>query len=159
MPDISSFIVSHKNQTDMKELSGRTTTKKKAGRARRQSSDFQEEVMPTTGSSTRARKPPGGNNTGNSSAAKPAAVGPSHDVDGVYIIPEGKELKVVYPHKKYQVSNSIKHSLASQMLTISVTFDDRQESSSCSTGRSSSPSIGTPAVIGASRTSISCTAV
>ena len=159
MPDISSFIVSHKNQTDMKELSGRTTTKKKTNRARRQSSDFQEEVMPTTGSSTRARKPPGGNNTGNSSAAKAAAVGPSHDVDGVYIIPEGKELKVVYPHKKYQVSNSIKHSLASQMLTISVTFDDRQESSSCSTGKSSSRSIGTPAVIGASRTSISCTAV
>ena len=161
MPDISSFIVSHKNQTDMKELSGRTTTKKKTNRARRQSSDFQEEVMPTTGSSTRARKPPGGNNTGNSSAAKAAAVGPSHDVDGVYIIPEGKELKVVYPHKKYQVSNSIiKHSLTSQMLTISVIRDDnRQESSSCSTGRSSSRSIGTHAVIGASKTSISCTAV
>ena len=113
--------------------------------------------MPTTGSSTRARKPPGGgNNTGNSSAVKPAQVGPSHDVDGVYIIPEGKELKVVYPHKKYQVSNQQINTLCPNIIS---NLHDRQESSSFSTGKNSSRSIGTHAVIGASRTSINYTGV
>ena len=101
MPDIQSFVASEKNQSDIKD-SGRTTTKKKQGRGRKASSDFVEEVMPTTGSSTRARKPPAGL-TGNSSATKqiiPAA-GPTHDDEGVFIVPEGKELKIVYPHKKY----------------------------------------------------------
>ena len=56
--------------------------------------------MPTMGSSTR-RRPLQGSTTGNSSA-KPSTVRPAHDANGVYVVPEDKELKITYPHKKYQ---------------------------------------------------------
>lgn len=101
MPDISSFIVSAKNQENLN--SGKVTATKKK-RKRKQSSDFQEEVMPTMGSSTRSRGPKAP--MGNSSATKPSDVGPAYDVDGVYIVPEGREMRVSYPHKKYQVSTN-----------------------------------------------------
>lgn len=98
MPDISSFITTAKNQNDLS--SGRTTIKKKRGKnGRKNSSDeFEEEVMPTLGSSSRRNA--NRYNVSGFTASKKA--GPTHDEDGIYIVPSDKEIKITYPHKKYQ---------------------------------------------------------
>ena len=97
MPDIDSFIVTAKNQNDLD--SGRTNTKKKRGKnGRKNSSDeFQEEVMPTLGSSSRRNS----NRYGVSGTSANKKAGPTHDVEGIYILPADKDIKITYPHKKY----------------------------------------------------------
>ena len=80
----------------------------------------------------------------------------TYDEDGKFVVPDHKELKIVYPHKKYQVSDLHIH-ISMQPLNLLVFLYCRRVSSSLSTGRSSLPSTGTHAVIGASKTSTSST--
>jgi hypothetical protein len=90
MPDIDSFLITAKNQENLS--SGIKRGKKKRGK---DESSESEEVMPTkTGSRTRPSRL-------SSSTTK---VPPVVEETPKYVLPEGKEAKIVYPNKKHQVS-------------------------------------------------------
>ena len=111
MPDISSFLISAKNQENL--TSGRQTARKGNGRSKRggrrqDSDDFEEEVMPTQKSRRRGGADPSQQPNGSTSLESRRQNNQgSYDDEGIYVVPEHKPIKVVYPHKKYQVSNQL----------------------------------------------------
>lgn len=66
--------------------------------------------MPTMGSSSRRRRGAAAADTGSGNCSdKGLTVAAKeerayHDSEGVYILPEHKQVKISYPNKKYQVS-------------------------------------------------------
>mgnify|MGYP006889531377 CR=1 FL=1 len=158
MPDILSFKVSQKNQEDLKSGIERP---RKRGR-RRNDEDMHEEVMPTGGSSTRRSATRRDPRTGQflPKAQQPSA--PSQEEKTEENASQGaapqKEVKAIYPHKKFQVSPS---SVGDPPWRREQTSDCRlcsRARPSWPTGSTSLPSRGTRAATGASRTSTRCTA-
>lgn len=89
MPDIDTFLITAKNQENLS--SGIKRGKKKRGK---DESSESEEKMPTkTGSRTRPSRL-------SSSTTRNLVV----EETKKYVLPEGKEAKIVYPNKKHQVS-------------------------------------------------------
>lgn len=111
MPDISSFLISAKNQENL--TSGRQTARKGNSRSRRggrrqDSDDFEEEVMPTQKSRRRGGADTSQQPNGNTSLeSRRQNNNGSYDDTGLYVVPEHKPIKVIYPHKKYQVSKQL----------------------------------------------------
>ena len=108
MPDISSFLVTAKNQEDLD--SGKQSKKRTKNGKRVKVDEDYEEVMPTMGSSSRRRRGAAAADTGSGNCSdKGLTVAAKeerayHDSEGVYILPEHKQVKISYPNKKYQVS-------------------------------------------------------
>ena len=94
LPDLDSFIITAKNQENLTK----GTTKRKRGGAGKDSSEGDyDEVMPTAPSRSRGGiKDRRAEQSGRTSEKKGKQV--------QYNVPEGSEVKMVYPNKKFQVS-------------------------------------------------------
>jgi hypothetical protein len=87
MPDLESFIVSAKNQEDLK-----SGIKRKRGKKEEEEDGDLESAYLKKGSGTRSR--PGGNNQGSSEGSIEPGFSPTRSANY-------KDIKVKYPHKKY----------------------------------------------------------
>ena len=115
MPDISSMYFTAKNQGETE--SGKATSGKKSRGKKKTSDDDYDEVMPTGGSRRR-----GGVMTQQQEIQKKQSG--TYDSDGLYTVPESKDPKIIYPHKKYKVSFITPTSICTFLITVCL---DRRE--------------------------------